>query len=202
MIIIDGNKTDMHIENFANLEEILVYATGDSSLQNRIVTDVYLNHEAFSELYPHQAEDISTKEIKTLEIRSVPLGEMAYNITEELLKVTKIISKGGRKVAQLFRKGEDDEALEMLQDLLDVARDFMSMLGVLRTDFVVVTEEKDFVDASEQMSALLSDMTEALENEDWVMLADTLEYELVPASERWDILIEDIRKAIKEDLRK
>ncbi len=38
MIIIDGRKADLHIENFANLEEILVEATTECTQENRIVT--------------------------------------------------------------------------------------------------------------------------------------------------------------------
>lgn len=199
MIIIDGNKTDMQIKNFSNLEEILLYAASDSRLENRIVTDVLLNDELFSELYPHQAEDIPTNEINSVEIRSIPFGEMAYNITEELLKVSNFISAGSKEVAQHFRKGEDDEGLELFQDLLDVIRDFMTMVNVLRTDFIV-TDDSVFADCSEQISSLLSEMTDVLEQEDWIMLADLLEYELIPACERWNIIIEELRKAIQNNL--
>lgn len=199
MIIIDGNKTDMQIKNFSNLEEILLYAASDSLLENRIVTDVLLNDELFSELYPHQAEDIPTNEINSVEIRSIPFGEMAYNITEELLKVSNFISVGSKEVAQHFRKGEDDEGLELFQDLLDVIRDFMTMVSVLRTDFIV-TNDSVFADCSEQISSLLSEMTDVLEQEDWIMLADLLEYELIPACERWNIIIEELRKAIENNL--
>lgn len=199
MIIIDGNKTDMQINNFSNLEEILLYAANDSRLENRIVTDVLLNDELFSELYPHQAEDIPTNEITSVEIRSIPFGEMAYNITVELLKVSNFIAAGSKKVAQHFRKGEDDEGLELFQDLIDVIRDFMTMVSVLRTDFIVA-DDNIFADCSEQISSLLSEMTDVLEQEDWIMLADLLEYELIPACERWNIIIEDLRKAIQNNL--
>ncbi|AGC50450.1 hypothetical protein K9U34_04730 [Lawsonia intracellularis] len=199
MIIIDGNKTDMQIKNFSNLEEILLYAASDSRLENRIVTDVLLNDELFSELYPHQAEDIPTNEINSVEIRSIPFGEMAYNITEELLKVSNFIATGSKEVAQHFRRGEDDEGLELFQDLLDVIRDFMTMVSVLRTDFIV-TDDNVFADCSEQISSLLSEMTDVLEQEDWIMLADLLEYELIPACERWNIIIEELRKAIQNNL--
>lgn len=199
MIIIDGNQTDMQINNFSNLEEILVYAANNTLLENRIVTDVLLNDELFSELYPRQAEDISTNEISTVEIRSVPLGEMAYNITEELLKVSNFIAAGSKEVAQHFRKGEDEEGLELFQDLLDVVRDFMTMVSVLRTDFVI-TDDDVFAECSEQISSLLSEMTDVLEQEDWIMLADLLEYELIPVCERWNIVIEDLRIAIQNNL--
>lgn len=200
MIIIDGTNTELRIENFANLEEILVQASGDSRLENRIVTDVLLNDENFSELYPHQAEDIAADEISSVEIRSVPLGEMALNIARELYKVTGIMSEGSRQVAQLFRQADNDEALELFQDLLDVTRDFMSMVGVLRSEFAL-TDDKDFATNVEQISALLGEMNEVLESEDWILLADLLEYELIPVCDNWKQVIQSLRENIRQSLR-
>ena len=79
MIIIDGRASDLRIENFANLEEILVEANTECTREQRIVTDVLLNSEPFSEIYPHQAEDIERDEIRSVEISTMPLGEMALN---------------------------------------------------------------------------------------------------------------------------
>ena len=176
MIIIDGRQTDMHIENFANLEEILVEANTKCTGENRIVTDVLLNNEQFTEIYPHQAEDIERDEIRTVEIRSVPLGEMALNISDELFKVTRMMCDGSSRVAGLFRRGDDQEALELFQDLLDVTRDFMSMVGVLR------------------------EMSEVLSGEDWILLAVLLDFEFNPVCEAWNKNLEKLRADIARRL--
>lgn len=196
MIIIDGSKTDLRIDNFANLEEILVEAVSDSRLNKRVVTDVLLNDETFSELYPHQAEDITSDEITSVEIRSVPLGEMALNIAQELFKVCDLMASGSRQTARFFRQADDDEALEMLQDMLDVARNFMAMLGVLRSDFGL-TRNVDFSAEVEAFSSLLGEMTEVLESEDWILLADLLEYEFAPMCENWKKVIQDLREGLR-----
>lgn len=184
MIIIDGSKTDLRIENFNNLEEILVTASEDARLDNRMVTDVLINDELFSELYPHQAEDIAAVELKSVEIRSMELGEMAENMAGEMHKVAELLTAGSRNVARLFRQADDDEALELLRDLLDVAQDFMSMLNVLRTQFNL-TDDPDIDTNMEKLASLLGEMTEVMENQDWIFLADLLEFELAPFCENW-----------------
>lgn len=199
MIIIDGRQTDMHIENFANLEEILVEANSHCTGENRIVTDVLLNNEQFTEIYPHQAEDIERGEIRSVEIRSVPLGEMALSISDELFKVTRMMCDGSARVAGLFRRGDDQEALELFQDLLDVTRDFMSMVGVLRSEFVEVTDPQ-FVALVERVSELLGEMSEVLADEDWVLLADLLEFEFNPVCEAWNKILEGMRADIARNL--
>ncbi len=199
MIIIDGRQSELPIENFANLEEILVSLTKNCSDEQRIITDVFLNDEHFSEIYPHQAEDIEQAEIKRVEICSMPLGEMALNISEELLTVTRMMSGGSRQVAHLFRQGDDNEALELFQDLLDVTRDFMSMVGVLRSEFVDVSDAA-FIALVERVSALLGEMSEVLENEDWIMLADLLEFEFHPVCEEWHGSIQSMREQIRSSI--
>jgi len=197
MIIIDGRETGMNINNFQNLEELLVQVVQENSLKDRMVTDVLVNEENFSEIYPHQAEDIPTLDIKSVEIKSVPVPEMAVNITRELYKVVRLMEEGGSSVATMFRQADDAEALELYQDLLDVTRDFLGMIGVLRDEFSL-KEHKVITDSMEEISSLFSEMIEVTENEDWILLADLLEYEYLPAVQRWKKVIAQLREDIRE----
>ena len=199
MIIIDGRQADLRIENFANLEEILVEANNKCADENRIVTDVFLNDESFSEIYPHQAEDIERDEITRVEIHSMPLGEMALNISDELFKVTRIMTAGSQNVARLFRQGDDMEALELFMDLLDVTRDFMSMIGVLRSEFISIADQ-EFTRLVERISELLGEMSEVLSQEDWILLSDLLEFEFKPVCEAWNSILENMRAEISQQL--
>jgi uncharacterized protein YejL (UPF0352 family) len=197
MIIIDGRQSKMEIGNFANLEEILVGVLNNENMESRIVTDVLVNDESFSEIYPHQAEDISCDSIKSVEVRSMAVGDMATNIAREMYKVTQIMSNGSRHVARLFRQADDAEALDVLQDLLDVTRDFMSMIGVLRNEFCLDGDSRAFNESVEQLSNLLTEMSEVLESADWILLADLLEYEFLPLSQNWKQVIQGIRENLR-----
>ena len=197
MIIIDGRQSEMEIGNFANLEEILVDVMNTGEMESRVVTDVLVNDEAFSEIYPHQAEDIGSEFIKSVEVRSMPVGEMAANIAREMYKVAQIMSNGAQHVARLFRQADDAEALDMLQDLLDVTRDFMNMIGVLRNEFCLDSGNREFNESVEQLSSLLTEMSEVLESADWILLADLLEYEFLPLSQNWKQVIQNIRENLR-----
>lgn len=184
MIKIDGKVCEKKIEDFANLEELIKDVMADPALAGRVVTDVLVNNENFSEIYPHQAEDMEIGEITSVELRTVPEAEMAVNIAGELEKVALMMGKGARSVARLFRESDDTDALELFQDLLDVTRDFMSMLSHLRTSYLGGADEK-FAEQVEAFSNLISEMSEVLENEDWILLADLLEFEFAPACDDW-----------------
>lgn len=201
MIIIDGRQTEMKLNSFANLEEVLVKALQEPSLENRIVTDVKINQENFSEIYPHQAEDIDCHSIESVEIISMDIDDMVLNIMEELNKVVRIMNTGSNQVAKLFRQAEDTEALELFQDLLDVTRNFLSMIGLLRSEYSIPESEK-FTENVEIISNLFGEMTEVLEHEDWVLLADLLEYEYLPATTDWLRILSEMAAKIKVSMGK
>ncbi len=192
MIVIDGRASELDIKNFENLEQLFNKVVEQGFLTDRVVTDVLVNDEPFSEIYPNQAEDIDVHEVSSVEIRTMPSDQMAVNITSELYKVVKLMGDGAKGVADLFRQADDAEALEMYQDLLDVTRDFLNMIGVLHDGFKLEANV-EFNQASQSLSSLFSEMTEVLENEDWILLADLLEYEFLPTVELWKKVITNLR---------
>ncbi len=196
MILIDGQKSDLVIQDYENLEQIITEVVENGHVSERVVTDVLLNSEPFSEIYPHQAEDIEADEISKLEIMTVPVQQMAGDIVNELYKVVKLMAGGGREVAALFRQADDAEALETYQDLLDVTRSFITMIGVIREEFSM-QDHPPFLAASQELSSLFSEMTEVLSNEDWILLADLLEYEFQPAVAKWEKVIDQLRSDVK-----
>ena len=196
MIVIDGTQTDIDISKFENLEQVFDNLLEGGHLNDRIVTDVLVNDEPFSEIYPNQSEDIEISEIDSLEIKSSSALEMADAITLELYKVISIMAGGGKQIAELFRQADDAEALELYQDLLDVTRDFLGMVSSLREHFSL-EGNKEFEKVIEEFSGLFTEMTEVLENEDWILLADLLEYEFLPSVDKWKTVISSIREDIK-----
>ena len=184
MIIIDGRESSVSTANLASLEEVLTKVIEAESLDSRIITDVFVNNEAFSELYPHQAEDIEASEIQRLELCTVSVEEMASNVVVELPKVIDLMSAGSRKIAELLRRAELAEALEMLQDLVNMNRDFLATVQVLRFHFASkASPQLDRL--GDSIGDLLGEIAEVMGNEDWVLVADLLEYEFIPACEGW-----------------
>lgn len=196
MIIVDGRKSDQKISNFSNLEEILSNVMGTEQLAGRIVTDVLVNNESFSEIYPHQAEDMSCDNISSVEVRSETTAKMAVEMSAELPKVARMMASGARNISRLFREGKDSDALELLQDLLDVTRDFMGILSCLKDQYLGGVDT-EFVSKSEEFSNLISEMSEVLENEDWILLADLLEYEFMASCDNWRVIGENLHKQLE-----
>ena len=199
MITIDGRQTELAIANYANLEDLLVNIYEMEDLQQRVITDVFVNNEQFKELYPHQAEDIEVDEVESVEIRSVTTSEMALSISTELDKVLNILQFSAQKISSLFREFENDEASLILVDTINVIRDFMAMLGVLRSEFVDDID-LEFVKNVETLSGLLVEITESMENKDWYLLSDLFEYEFIPLCDSWRSVLDNIRSNISKKI--
>lgn len=195
MIVIDGRQSGLSLSNYANLEEVMAKLIEEEQLDQRIVTDVLVNDEPFSELYPHQAEDIETVEIERLELCTVSVEQMASDMIGELPKVVNIMSSGGRGVATLLRRNELVEAFEMLQDMISVTRDFISTIHVLRSSFSIGANV-DLDALGDILGDLLGEITDVIANEDWILVADLLEYEYLPACEGWRKVIDALSRDI------
>lgn len=188
MIIIDGRQSSMEIGNFANLEEILVKVMEDEVVSDHVVTDVLVNQEAFTEIYPHHAEDVEIDEIQSVEVRTMSMNEMAGEVTQELFTVIKIMQNGSRGVATFLRQGDTAEGLEVLQDLLDVTRHFLNTINVLHQRFPVQNTAL-YEDTAASLDKLLVEMCDVMGEQDWLLLADLLEYEFSPACEEWEQIV-------------
>ena len=199
MIIVDGQARPFKVANFENLEQIIDKIMNDQDMHNRVVTDVLVNNEAFSEIYPHQAEDIETKDIERVEVISVSANEMALDIARELYKVVTLMGTAGQQVATHFRQANDGDALELYADLLEVNRDFLNMIGILKNEFALGSAP-EFKTSLESLSALFSEMIEIQENEDWILLADLLEYEYLPLVETNKSIVAQLRQSMQNQV--
>ncbi len=185
MIYINGQKSELELSQFANFEEVIAATNKVCNDAEEIITEVHLNNELFQELYPHQAEDIEINEIQKVEITSMKYVEMASQIVSELFKVTKSIRLASTNASESLRRGDDADAFNTITNMIDVVRNFLNMISCFQSDFnAPVTDE--YTALTEKYSQILVEMNDALENQDWILVADLLEFELAPLSADWD----------------
>jgi hypothetical protein len=196
MIVIDGRESNLSLSNYTTLEETLVRLVEEEGLDQRIITDVLVDDEAFTELYPHQAEDIETGDIRRLELHTVSLDQMATDVVVELPKIIEIMASGSRRVASLLRQTELAEALDVLQDLVLVSRELLNTIHTLRSRYSSgACKELDAL--GDTLGDLLGEIADVMGDEDWILVADLLEYEYLPACDGWRDVISRIASDIE-----
>lgn len=192
MIYINGQKSAFEINQFANLEELILATNESCNNAHQIITAVHVNDELFQELYPHQAEDIDSAEIQKVEITAIDYVQMASQIVEELFKVTASIKLASTQASESLRRGDDMEALTTITNMTDVIRNFLNMLSFFQQDFDA-PKTAEYTELFEKYSQILLEITEAMENEDWILVADLLEFEIAPLCAEWDSYLTSLR---------
>ena len=198
-ISLDRKSIELEGPQGSNLEEILMRVMSEHVQPGTVITGVKLNGAGYSEKKPHDAEDVPVKDIKTLEIDTMSAEEMARHFFHNGGKHLDLLIKGAEKISELFRIADETEANEHYSEYLENLRLFIKMVAeskeALRLNFSAIPFQNATVeDEVQKLSNVMDQMLKVQENEDWVMLADLLEYELIPLLKGWDQILALLRE--------
>ena len=133
--------------------------------------------------------DIGSLKVETANYKDL----VATNLANALGYLKKLIP-GFEQAADLFRAGNEQEANKYYLQILDGIEWFSQVVSVIMSPDEGETELPDTDNESlevrqKKLTDLMSQMLEANENQDWVLLADILEYEMVPFYKDWEKIL-------------
>jgi hypothetical protein len=190
-ISLDRKSIELEGPAGINLEEILTRVMSEHVQPGKVITRVKLNGTGYSEENPHDAARVPSKDIKTLEIDTMSAEEMARHFFRNGGKYLDLLIKGAEKISELFRIADETEANEHYSEYLENLRLFIQMVAeskeALHLNLSAIPFQNATVeDEVQKLSNVMDQMLKVQENEDWVMLADLLEYELIPLLRGWE----------------
>jgi hypothetical protein len=193
-ISLDRKRLELEGAQSTNLEEILMKVISEHVQPGKIITGVKLNGTGYSEKNPHDAASVALKDIKILEIDTMSAEEMAKHFFTNGEKYLDLLIKGAEKISELFRVADETEANEHYVEYLENLRLFLQMIAqcteVLHVDLSAIPFQKASVkEEVQKLSGVMDQMLKVQEDEDWVMLADLLEYELIPLLKGWNEIL-------------
>ena len=193
-ISLDRKRLELEGAQSTNLEEILMKVISEHVQPGKIITGVKLNGTGYSEKNPHDAASVALKDIKILEIDTMSAEEMAKHFFTNGEKYLDLLIKGAEKISELFRVADETEANEHYAEYLENLRLFLQMIAqcteVLHVDLSAIPFQKATVkEEVQKLSGVMDQMLKVQEDEDWVMLADLLEYELIPLLKGWNEIL-------------
>lgn len=197
LVTINEQRLPVDFSHLQNLEEVI------AEIQERFIPpgqqlfQVHVNGEFFSERYPRESRYLDLREISRLEVKTVSDEELARFILQDAVRQADILVQGMEKSATLFRQGNEEEAnhlfaqvVEALRWLLQIRESAGQVMGV---DQEESPSRKVFLSRYlSDLEDLLEEMLEISEDEDYVMLADLLEYELRPMVREWQGILQEI----------
>ena len=133
-------------------------------------------------------------DIDSLEVELANLKDLVATNLANALDYLKKLIPGCEQAADLFRAGNEQEANKYYLQILDGIEWFSQVVSVIMSPDQGETELPDTDNESlevrqKKLTDLMSQMLEANENQDWVLLADILEYEMVPFYKDWEKIL-------------
>ena len=127
----------------------------------------------------------SITSIELLELELAHLGDLLANNLANAKEYLEKLIPGFQKAADLFRMGNEQEAHKFYLQILDGIDWFSQVVQNIVKSWGNEVEGQSLEDRQERLTGLMAQMLEANQNQDWVLMADLLEYEMIPYYEDW-----------------
>jgi hypothetical protein len=190
-ITINDQALPADFSHLGNLEEILSEIHAKYLPPGEQLYQVHLNGRFFSERYPRESRYLTREEIERLEVKTLPAREMARVILREAAAQAEVLARAVAECARLFRLAPEQEAHRVLAEVLEALR-WLLQTGVgggqvLQGGSADLSPEMAHI--CRHLELLLTDMEDQTRQGDCIMLADLMEYELLPLVEQWSRLL-------------
>ena len=135
-----------------------------------------------------------TSDINCLEVELANLKDLvATNLSNALGYLEKLIP-GFQQASDLFRMGNEQEANKFYIQILDGMDWFSEVVNIVMGSQGKGSESEAILSKRQaNLTNLMSQMLEANKNQDWVLLADILEYEMAPFYEEWQTILKNLK---------
>ena len=134
----------------------------------------------------------STASVESLELELALLQDLvANNLTNAKEYLEKLVP-GFQKAADLFRMGNEQEANKYYLQILEGIDWFSQVLLTIVNAQVDIFKEQTLEERQKKLTEFMAQMLEANQNQDWVLVADLLEYEMAPFYKDWQEILSQI----------
>ncbi|MDD2904114.1 MAG: hypothetical protein PHU44_16940 [Syntrophales bacterium] len=197
-ITLNDQNLPVDLSHLRNLEEALLELNEKFIPQGQQLFQVEVNGEFFTERYPRESRYVRLGEVSRLDLKTVSDEELARSILADASQQADTLSQALEKSAALFRLAAEDEAnhyfaqvLEALRWLLQTGEGACQVLEVDlgRMNTPQIGDVSDFL---KRFQDLLEEMLQVYEEEDYILLADLMEYELLPMVLQWQKILSQL----------
>jgi hypothetical protein len=134
----------------------------------------------------------STASVESLELELALLQDLVGNNLTNAKEYLEKLVPGFQKAADLFRMGNEQEANQYYLQILEGIDWFSQVLLTIVNAQVDIFKEQTLEEREKKLTKFMAQMLEANQNQDWVLMADLLEYEMAPFYKDWQEVLSQI----------
>ncbi|MEW6387016.1 MAG: hypothetical protein AB1491_05805 [Thermodesulfobacteriota bacterium] len=197
-VTINEENIPADFSHLRNLEDVIVELNEKFIPQGQQLFQVHINGEFFSERYPRESRYMDLRDIATLSLKTISDEDMARIILKDAIGQADLLAQAMEQSATLFRLAAEDEANQYFAQVLDALRWFLQTSDkacqVLKLELNLGNSPQTALvpDFLAKLQNLLQEMMQVCEEEDYILLADLMEYELLPMVQTWQKLLSQI----------
>ena len=185
---VEQKESEFKGETLEAILDILVKNTPGSYIRR-----IWLDQQEFPsddrETLQKKPADINSLEVELADLKDL----VATNLSNALDYLEKLIP-GFDQAADLFRTGNEQEANKYYIQILDGMDWFSEVMNVVMSSEGEGQEPENSLRIRQaKLTDLMSQMLEANKNQDWVLLADILEYEMTPFYKEWQTILSKLK---------
>lgn len=142
---------------------------------------------------------LPTSGIDQVEVEFVTLPGMVDRNLDNAQDYLSRLLPGLETASELFRTGNEQEANQFFLNIIDGMDWFSEVVdSVIQAKNLELSDTrfqgKSLLERKNQFLDLIKQIVEAKKNKDWVLVADLLEYEILPYYKDWDAVLPEIRE--------
>jgi len=178
------------------LGDLLLHIEKEGVPQGNVVRSIKIDGQKSTPDSP-EVQKTQLSEIATLEVEISTLSDIINKNIENADAYLIRLIPGIEKSVELFRMGNEQEANKFFINIIDGIDWLSQVLDMILTAKAIspdtVFDGKSIQDRRASLVGLTQQMVDANKNQDWVLLADLLEYEILPYYQEWSNLLPHFR---------
>ena len=178
------------------LGDLVLHIEKEGVAQGNVVRSIQIDGKESRPDSP-VARKTPLSEIETLEIEISTLSDIVNKNIENADAYLIRLIPGIEKSVELFRMGNEQEANKFFINIIDGIDWLSQVLDMILAAKAIspdtVFDGKSIQDRQASLVDFTQQMVDANKNQDWVLLADLLEYEILPYYQEWSNLLPRFR---------
>ncbi|MCC7291660.1 MAG: hypothetical protein IT449_06335 [Phycisphaerales bacterium] len=198
-IYLDDVRVEQQLDPSASLEEALREFQAEHVPRDRILVSLKCDGVLLTDDELREALQRPVGSCRCIEILTSTCGELTSTALGDARRALTEIDGRRTALAEMFSTGRTTDAMQGLGEMLGVWQQVHEV--VVKSLAMLDLDPADIVIGDQSMSAALEtprqhlvQVRDALQTQDYVQLADVLEYEFGQAVQSWDSLIEVLQQ--------
>ncbi|MFQ5455589.1 MAG: hypothetical protein ACE5EA_05200 [Nitrospirota bacterium] len=197
-ILIDREEKELNIKDVSGFDELLANISQNNVSQGYVISQIILNGKDISS---YNLSDINVSDIERLELFTSSLKDIILDSLENVYGYIGRLNEALKKVSELYRRGKAEEAnnyysectegLEWVLKTVHEIKSSIAQLGDKKIGAILVSDSEDM------LIDILNKMFSAQKESDWIILADLVEYKMIPLLQGWKDSISGLKEELK-----